>query len=37
MNVNPWRSTSVKSALNGLSFIDEKRIHIHSEQEAQHF
>lgn len=37
MNVNPWRSTSVRSALNGLSFIDEKRIHIHSEQEAQHF
>jgi len=37
MNVNPWRSTSVRAALNGLSFIDEKRIHIHSEQEAQHF
>lgn len=34
MNNNPWRSTSVRSALEGRSFIDEKRIHIHSEQEA---
>jgi len=37
MNINPWRSTSVRAALNGLSFIDEKRIHIHSEHEAQQF
>ena len=34
MNNNPWRSTSVRSALEGRSFIDAKRIHIHSEQEA---
>jgi len=37
MNINPWRSTSVRSALKGLSFIDEKRIHIHSATEAQNF
>jgi len=37
MNINPWRSTSVRAALNGLSFIDEKRIHIHSKQEAHDF
>lgn len=37
MNINPWRSTSVRTALKGLSFIDTKRIHIHSEQEAQAF
>jgi len=37
MNINPWRSTSVRAALNGLSFIDEKRIHIHSESEAYNF
>ena len=37
MNVNPWRSSSVRAALNGLSFIDEKRMHIHTEQEAQQF
>ena len=37
MNSNPWRSTSVRAALNGLSFIDEKRMHIHSEYEAQQF
>ena len=34
MNDNPWRSTSVRTALEGRSFIDTKRIHIHSEQEA---
>lgn len=34
MNINPWRSTSVKSALEGRSFIDTKRIHIHSLFEA---
>lgn len=37
MNVNPWRSTSVRAALEGHSFIDTKRIHIHSEQEATDF
>lgn len=37
MNINPWRSTSVRAALNGLSFIDEKRMHIHTEDEAQRF
>lgn len=37
MNINPWRSTSVKTALEGRSFIDSKRIHIHSEQEAQDY
>lgn len=37
MNVNPWRSTSIKIALEGRSFIDTKRIHIHSEQEAQDY
>ncbi|WP_057830316.1 TIGR04552 family protein [Colwellia sp. TT2012] len=34
MNNNPWRSTSVRCALEGRSFIDAKRIHIHSKQEA---
>ncbi len=37
MNINPWRSTSVKTALEGRSFIDAKRIHIHSEQEAEDY
>ncbi|MDO7085488.1 TIGR04552 family protein [Pseudocolwellia sp. AS88] len=37
MHINPWRSASVRAALNGLSFIDEKRIHIHSLQEAHDF
>lgn len=37
MNINPWRSTSVRTALKGLSFIDVKRIHIHSLQEAHDF
>lgn len=37
MNSNPWRSTSVKTALEGRSFIDTKRIHIHSLQEASEF
>ena len=37
MNINPWRSTSVRAALNGLSFIDEKRIHIHNDEEAYNF
>ncbi|MBU2870959.1 TIGR04552 family protein [Colwellia sp. E2M01] len=37
MNINPWRSTSVRTALEGRSFIDTKRIHIHSEQEASRF
>lgn len=37
MNINPWRSTSVRTALEGRSFIDTKRIHIHSEQEAQDY
>lgn len=37
MNINPWRSTSVKAALEGRSFIDTKRIHIHSLLEATKF
>lgn len=37
MNINPWRSTSVRAALNGSSFIDQKRMHIHTEQEAHDF
>ncbi|GLX78275.1 hypothetical protein tinsulaeT_16150 [Thalassotalea insulae] len=37
MNINPWRSTSVRTALEGRSFIDAKRIHIHTEQEANAF
>jgi uncharacterized protein (TIGR04562 family) len=37
MNINPWRSTSVRTALEGHSFIDTKRIHIHSLEEAQEF
>lgn len=37
MNINPWRSTSVRAALEGRSFIDTKRIHIHTEQEAKEF
>ncbi|GHG05868.1 TIGR04552 family protein [Thalassotalea marina] len=37
MNINPWRSTSIRTALEGRSFIDAKRIHIHSEQEANAF
>jgi len=37
MNINPWRSTSVRTALEGRSFIDIKRIHIHSLQEASEF
>ncbi len=37
MNINPWRSTSVKTALEGRSFIDTQRIHIHTEQEAQDY
>ena len=37
MNINPWRSTSVRAALEGHSFIDIKRIHIHSLQEASEF
>lgn len=37
MNINPWRSSSVRTALEGRSFIDAKRIHIHSEQEAKAF
>jgi uncharacterized protein (TIGR04562 family) len=37
MNINPWRSTSVRTALEGRSFIDISRIHIHSEQEAEEF
>ncbi|TYK65790.1 TIGR04552 family protein [Colwellia echini] len=37
MNINPWRSTSVRTALEGRSFIDTKRIHIHSMLEASRF
>lgn len=37
MNVNPWRSTSVRTALEGRSFIDTERIHIHSLVEATLF
>lgn len=37
MNKTPWRSTSILTALQGRSFIDTKRIHIHSEEEAQEF
>ena len=37
MNSNPWRSTSVKTALEGRSFIDTKRIHIHTVLEASKF
>ncbi|MEW6982288.1 TIGR04552 family protein [Colwelliaceae bacterium 6471] len=37
MNINPWRSSSVRTALEGRSFIDAKRIHIHSLQEAHDF
>lgn len=37
MNTNPWKSTSVRTALEGRSFIDTKRIHIHTEQEATEY
>lgn len=37
MNINPWRSTSIRAALEGHSFIDAKRIHIHTEEEATEF
>lgn len=37
MHINPWLSTSVRTALEGLSFIDTKRIHIHTEKEAVEF
>ena len=37
MNSNPWRSTSVQTALEGRSFIDIKRIHIHTKHEAKEF
>jgi hypothetical protein len=37
MNINPWRSTSIRAALEGRSFIDTKRIHIHSAEEAEEY
>lgn len=37
MNINPWRSTSIRTALEGRSFIDTKRIHIHSVEEAEEY
>jgi uncharacterized protein (TIGR04562 family) len=37
MNINPWRSTSISTALEGRSFIDTKRIHIHSAEEAEEY
>tara|TARA_R110000787_G_scaffold71017_1_gene158084 strand:+ start:1137 stop:2156 length:1020 start_codon:yes stop_codon:yes gene_type:complete len=37
MNINPWRSTSISTALEGRSFIDTKRIHIHSAKEAEEY
>ncbi|NVJ59475.1 MAG: TIGR04552 family protein [Gammaproteobacteria bacterium] len=37
MKVNPWRSSSIKIALEGRSFIDIKRIHIDDFDEANDF
>ncbi len=37
MTLNPWRSSSIRSALEGRSFIDAKRIHIRSLHEASEF
>ncbi|WP_444996290.1 TIGR04552 family protein [Aliikangiella sp. IMCC44359] len=34
---NPWKSTSVRTALEGRSFIDSKKIHIHTEKDANDF
>ncbi len=37
MPINPWKSSSIRNALQGESFIDAKRIHIHSLEEASLF
>ncbi len=37
MNINPWRSSFIRIALEGRSFIDAKRIHIHTLEEAERF
>lgn len=37
MKTNPWRSSAVRIALEGRSFIDTKRIHIRTLDEAYRF